>query len=244
MEHRVPTGPRPARPSQSPELRRLRENAQRGEGPPGAPLRPTTNLEPTAPARALLDRLLGLSLVQSASVCRVLSERGERLDDYDSDERFGQALVQAGLLTDYQLGRVLAGSTHGLVLGNYRVLERLGAGGMGVVFLAEHRLMKRRVAVKVLPVDEDCHPSLRERFYAEMRVQAELYHANVVLALEAGEVTPPGPDMPTLVYLVMELVDGGDLEDYVLRNGPCAVARRATTSARRRAASRPPTTGT
>ncbi len=223
MEPRVPTGPRPARPSQGQELRRLRENARKGESAPGG-LTQTTSLEPPAPARALLDRLLCLSLVESASVCRVLSERGERLDDFDSDERFGQALVQAGLLTDYQLGRVLAGSTHGLVLGNYRVLERLGAGGMGVVFLAEHRLLKRCVAVKVLPVDDDCPPALRERFYAEMRVQAELYHANVVLALEAGEVTPPGPDMPTLIYLVMELVDGGDLEEYVVRNGLCGVA--------------------
>ncbi|HZY87746.1 MAG TPA: protein kinase [Gemmataceae bacterium] len=224
MTQRVPTGSRPPCPSQGPELRRLRDNARRGESAPGVPLSPTTNLEPAAPARALLDRLLGLSLVESGSVCRVLSERGERLDDFDSDERFGQALVQAGLLTEYQLGRVLSGSTHGLVLGNYRVLERLGAGGMGVVFLAEHRLMRRRVAVKVLPVDDDCPPALRQRFYSEMRVQAELCHANVVLALEAGEVLPPGPDMPSLVYLVMELVDGGDLEDYVVRNGPCPVA--------------------
>jgi response regulator RpfG family c-di-GMP phosphodiesterase len=224
MEQSVPTGKRPTRPSQGPELACLRENARRDDSSSGGPLRPTTNLEPQAPARGLLDRLLGLSLVESASVYRILSERGERIDDFDSDERFGEALVQAGLLTHYQLGRVMAGSTHGLVLGNYRVLERLGAGGMGIVFLAEHRLMKRRVAVKVLPVDDDCPPALRERFYSEMRVQAELNHANVVLALEAGEVTPPGPDMPTLVYLVMELVDGGDLEDYVLSNGPCAVA--------------------
>ena len=136
----------------------------------------------------------------------------------------GQALVQAGLVTDYQLDRVLAGTTHGLVLGNYRVLRNLGSGGMGVVFVAEHCLMRRRVAVKVLPIDDDCAVSIRERFYAEMRILAELQHENIVLAIDAGEATPPAPNLPGLLYLVMELVEGGDLERYVLQNGPMTVS--------------------
>jgi response regulator RpfG family c-di-GMP phosphodiesterase len=136
----------------------------------------------------------------------------------------GQALVQAGLITEYQLDRVLAGTTHGLVLGNYRVLRNLGSGGMGVVFLAEHCLMRRRVAVKVLPIDDDCAASLRERFYAEMRVLAELQHENIVLAIDAGEAPPPGPNLPALLYLVMEVVEGGDLEHYNLEHGTMAVS--------------------
>ena len=60
-------------------------------------------------------------------------------------------LVEHGLLTDYQAGRIEAGTTFGLILGNYRVLDRLGAGGMGVVFRAEHIRMRKQVAVKVLP---------------------------------------------------------------------------------------------
>src|SRR5262249_50325425 len=59
-------------------------------------------------------------------------------------------LVELGLLTEYQAQRVRAGRSFGLVLGNYRVLDRLGAGGMGVVYRAEHRRMRRMVAVKVL----------------------------------------------------------------------------------------------
>src|SRR5205807_2427767 len=97
------------------------------------------------------------------------------------------------------------------VLSSYRVLEMLGQGGMGTVYLAEHRLMKRRVAIKVVPQDDGCPPVVRERFYAEMRVLAELSHPHVVMALDAGELPAEGRE-PALVYLVMEYVEGGDLE--------------------------------
>src|SRR5439155_2496587 len=139
--------------------------------------------------------------------------------EYSDPLALGRALVKANLLTQYQLDRILAGTTHGLILGNYKVLERLGAGTMGVVFLAEHYLMKRRVAVKVLPLDgEDAEPLL-ERFYSEILVLADLHHANIVTAYDAGEPLPSGPRMPPLLYLVMGLVDGGDLEHYVMEHG-------------------------
>ena len=133
-------------------------------------------------------------------------------------------LVHSGLLTAFQLDRVLSGNARGLILGNYRVLDVLGSGGMGVVYRAEHRLMRRRVAVKVLPVDEDCPAAVRQRFYGEMRLLAELNHPNIVLAFDAGEIEPAGPDMPGQIYLVMEVVDGGDLEKLVVKNGPCDIA--------------------
>jgi response regulator RpfG family c-di-GMP phosphodiesterase/serine/threonine protein kinase len=174
-------------------------------------------------ARGFLSKIVGLGLQPADVVDRFLSERKDRLPEYNSSMRIGHALMQAGLLTTYQLERVLSGSTHGLVLGNYRVLDQLGSGGMGVVFLAEHRLMKRRVAVKVLPVDEDCPFSLRQRFYAEMRVLAELCHPHIVMAFDAGDVVPAEPTLPILIYLVMELVEGGDLERLVLDKGRCDV---------------------
>src|SRR4051794_25006074 len=59
-------------------------------------------------------------------------------------------LKEHALLTEYQADRIEAGTTHGLILGNYRILDRLGAGAMGVVFKAEHCLMRRQVAIKVL----------------------------------------------------------------------------------------------
>ncbi len=176
-------------------------------------------------ARRFLDYLVAQRLVADDAVGPFLEARLDRLGEYAAEVEIGQALVEAGLLTSFQLDRVLAGNTHGLLLGNYRILEQIGSGGMGLVYVGEHRLMRRRVAVKVLPVDDDCHASLRQRFYAEMRVLAELNHPNIIQAFDAGDVPAPGPNMPALTYLVMELVPGGDLEQYVERNGPLSVAR-------------------
>ncbi len=203
---------------------------------PARPPRETTHLGPTplagiglhgcfAPdAATFLDKLLTLRLVEPKPLRSFLLERVDQRQGPDTQDRLAQSLVEAGLVTNYQLERVAFGVTYGLVLGNYRVLDSIGQGGMGVVFLAEHRLLKRQVAVKVLPVDEECDPGLLQRFYAEMRSQAELHHPNVVLAFDAGEIEPPEPKTPGLVYLVMEYVDGHDLERHVLKNGPCDVA--------------------
>ncbi|GIW81136.1 MAG: hypothetical protein KatS3mg105_2943 [Gemmatales bacterium] len=170
-----------------------------------------------APAREFLNRLLRLQLLTPFEVRQFL-EKSPDLSKFDNEQRLGRMLVQSKLLTTYQLDRVEAGKTHGLVLGNYRVLERLGAGSMAVVFLAEHFLMKRRAAVKVLPVDEDCEPALLERFYGEIDVLANLHHPHIVMAYDAGELPPAGPGKPALIYLVMELVDGGDLEQYLVEH--------------------------
>ena len=173
-------------------------------------------------AGAFLDNLVRQGLLDPCDRETFLAERIDRLHEYPTDEKLGLALFNAELLTPYQLQRLLVGASHGLVLGNYRVLEELGKGGMGVVYLAEHRLMKRRVAVKVLPVDEDCPPAVRQRFFGEMRVLAELSHPNVVLALDAGEMSGSGAAAP-LMYLVTEVVEGGDLEKHVIKRGLCSV---------------------
>ena len=67
-------------------------------------------------------------------------------------------LTEFGLLTSYQAERIAAFQTFGLVLGNYRVLERLGSGGMGVVFKAEHIDLRRQVAIKTLQIEPDQDP--------------------------------------------------------------------------------------
>jgi serine/threonine protein kinase len=154
-----------------------------------------------------------------------LEQRRDTLDQYPELDSLGNALVEAGLLTPYQLDRILGGTMHGLILGNHRVLDRLGAGAMGIVFLAEHMLLRRQVAVKVLPMDDDCPPALWERFCSEMRVLASLHHPNVVMAFDAGQVQMAGAERPTLLYLAMELVPGGDLEQYVQDNGPVEIAQ-------------------
>ena len=199
------------------------------EALPASPPMPRTARQSAPPPGIIgsldfLDRLVALGLLAQPDCDAFLAERYERLSDYGSDERVGMALVQAELLTGYQLERVLEGRTHGLMLGNYRVLDELGRGGMGTVYLAEHRLMRRRVAVKVVAAEEELHPSIRHRFYSEMRVLAELSHPNVVMALDAGEVPAAGHE-PPLVFMVLELVEGGDLERLVVKQGVCGVVQ-------------------
>jgi response regulator RpfG family c-di-GMP phosphodiesterase/serine/threonine protein kinase len=174
--------------------------------------------------RAFLEQLQALRLLDPGSVGSFLAEHAGRLPDLDSAERLGSALIQAGRLTPYQLERVQRGATRGLVLGNYRVLGEVGRGGMSVVYRAEHCLLRRRVAIKVVPIDEDCPPAVRLRFLTEMRVLAELSHPNVVAALDAGEVPPAPGGEPALIYLVLELVEGGDLHEHVRLHGPLPIA--------------------
>jgi response regulator RpfG family c-di-GMP phosphodiesterase len=213
-----------------------RSNLDTPQGPPSGrrilPARRPLTPGPGGPAdelpagaRAFFDTLLKLHLLEPDVAMAFLLGHAGRLADLTTDDRLGQALVHDELLTPYQLDRALAGDTHGLVLGSYRVREKLGSGGMGVVYVAEHRLMKRLVAVKVLPADDDLPASVRQRFYGEMRLLADLNHPHIVTAFDAGELDAPAPNMPSLVYLVMEYVEGGDLEKHVLMEGPCPVPR-------------------
>ncbi len=156
--------------------------------------------------KAFLDSLLRYQLLSAQSMDEFLDRAGAPLSQYTDGEVLGHELVKGNYLTKYQLSRVLTGKTHGLVLGNHRILDRLGSGSMGEVYVAEHLFMKRKVAIKVLPVDEDCPARLLERFYSEMQVLATLHHPHIVMAYDAGKVPPPHPGMPDMLYLAMELI--------------------------------------
>jgi response regulator RpfG family c-di-GMP phosphodiesterase/serine/threonine protein kinase len=128
-------------------------------------------------------------------------------------------LVNQGRLNDFQVSRLLAGQTFGLVLGHYRIVERLGSGGMGVVYKAEHIHLKRTVALKILAADEDPSSVFLQRFYSEMEALAVLRHPNIVLAFDAGEAEMPHAPAKVLRYLVMEHVSGRNLEQLVSDDG-------------------------
>src|SRR4029450_13349026 len=98
-------------------------------------------------------------------------------------------------------------------IGKYKVLEKLGAGGMGQVFLCEHELMRRRVAVKVLPTAKAEDQASLERFYREARAVAAVDHPNIVRAYDIDQDE-------NLHFLVMEYVDGTNLQDLVKKVGP------------------------
>jgi serine/threonine protein kinase len=129
-------------------------------------------------------------------------------------------LVRDGLLTHFQAEQILQGKWRRFTIGKYKVLERLGSGGMGQVFLAEHKLMRRRVAVKVLPTAKAADASSLERFYREARAAAALDHPNIVHAYDIDQDE-------TLHFIVMEYVDGASFQDIVKKSGPLDPVRAA-----------------
>src|SRR5690606_14616221 len=103
-------------------------------------------------------------------------------EEREDAQSLAQALVARGKLTVYQARELLAGRTSGLVLGNYVVLDRIGAGGMGLVFKAQHKRMKREVALKTLPPLVVDSPEAVKRFHREVQAAAQLTHPNIVTA--------------------------------------------------------------
>ncbi|MDY3552556.1 protein kinase [Gemmata sp. JC717] len=120
-------------------------------------------------------------------------------------------LVHNGLLTFFQAKQLKLGRYKRFTIGSkYRLLELIGAGGMGAVYLCEHTLMRRLVALKVLPVEKLDDPSNLDRFYREARAVAALDHPNIVRAYDIDQYEK-------LHFLVMEYVDGASLQEIVAR---------------------------
>jgi serine/threonine protein kinase len=126
------------------------------------------------------------------------------------DQALADLLVERGLLTRFQATQMVAGRRK-LTLGQYRILDVLGQGGMGQVFRAEHSMMGREVAVKVLPRAKST-PDTEAAFRREIRMLGRLDHPNLVRALDAGHDGK-------VYYLVTELVAGVDLRKQVLKYG-------------------------
>lgn len=129
---------------------------------------------------------------------------------------FAKELVKQKKLTAYQATAIYQGKPHGLIFGNYVVLEMLGQGGMGKVFKAEHRRMKRPVALKVMSSNAMKSPDAVKRFHREVEAAAKLTHPNIVAAFDADEAKG-------VHFLVMEFVEGSDLANLVKKNGPLPV---------------------
>jgi serine/threonine protein kinase len=127
------------------------------------------------------------------------------------DQAVSEKLVSQGLLTPFQAHEMLAGRRR-FRLGQYTVLDEIGKGGMGQVFRAEHAMMGREVAVKVLPRAK-ATPESEAAFRREMRMLGRLDHENLVRAFDAGYDA-------MVYYLVTELVPGIDLKRYVQKWGP------------------------
>jgi serine/threonine protein kinase/Leucine-rich repeat (LRR) protein len=125
-------------------------------------------------------------------------------------------LIRRGWLTPYQANQLLLGRGRDLLLGSYVLMERLGEGGMGLVFKARNWKVGWVVALKVIRKERLTSPNVVRRFQREILAAAHLNHPNIVRAYDADEVGGRH-------FFAMEYVEGTDLARLVKEHGPLVV---------------------
>jgi len=161
--------------------------------------------------QAFLDCLDRSGLLTAQQIALASS----RLTDQDG-VALARSLVEEGLLTRYQVEQLLAGRARGFWLGPYRILDRLGRGGMGTVYKAVHTVMGRIVALKVIRLSVIKNQQELLQFEREIRVLAQMQHPNIVMAYDADTVRG-------VRYLAMEYVVGKSIGQWVAERGPMRV---------------------
>jgi serine/threonine protein kinase len=141
----------------------------------------------------------------------------QRFPDARRDAAIAQTLIAAGSLTPYQAQHILSDCERPLVLGQYRILEEVGRGGMGHVYKALHTVMGRVVAIKIIAPELVKDPHVLQLFRREVQAVTLLHHPNIATAYDANECDGEH-------FLVMEYVDGPDLDAVVTRHGGLPIA--------------------
>ncbi len=134
---------------------------------------------------------------------------------------FTEYLVRQDVLTLWQAKKLLQGKHKGFLLGKYKLLSLLGRGGMSSVYLAEHLVMRRRCAIKILPFKQVKNAASLDRFYREAQAVASLDDPNIVRAYDFDQLTEGANEIH---YLVMEYVNGRSLQQVVDDDGPLPIA--------------------
>lgn len=164
---------------------------------------------------ALLKVLEKSALLSSEEFESVKQEALDSPELYNTPEKLAKHWIQTNLLTKWQVMQLLSGKA-AFFLGKYKLLNLLGVGGMGRVFLAEHTIMHRKVALKVISKEFSNNPDALKQFQAEARAIATLNHINIV---QAYNFESEGDRY----YIVMEYVDGQSLEKRVQKEGPLPI---------------------
>lgn len=127
-------------------------------------------------------------------------------------------LVRLNMLTQFQANALYNENPEPLILGNYLIQDKIGSGGMGIVYKARHRRMKRIVAIKALSPAAMTSPNVVKRFLREAEAAAKLSHPNIVAAYDADEING-------VPFLAMEFVEGVDLAVHIKEHGPMKVEK-------------------
>jgi serine/threonine protein kinase len=139
-------------------------------------------------------------------------------DEFADAQALLKELSSRGWLTRYQVHQIKNDRGNDLLLGQYRVLDRLGTGGMGEVYRARHVVMDRVVALKLINREYLDSPTAVDRFIQEARAASKLLHPNIVIAHDANQVNGT-------YYFAMEFIEGIDLAKLVAKSGPLPYAQ-------------------
>jgi hypothetical protein len=169
---------------------------------------------------ALVELVRKSGLIQQDRLDAYL-ERRRALGALPSEPKeLATVLIRDGFLTHFQAERLLKGKYWGFTLSKYKILERVGSSSNSSVYLCEHVSMRRKVALKILPLAKAEDPPSLARFYREARAAGTLDHLNIVRTYDNGQEGD-------YHFLVMEYVDGRSLEEIVQKNGPMDITRSA-----------------
>ncbi|MFN0019485.1 MAG: serine/threonine-protein kinase, partial [Pirellulaceae bacterium] len=168
---------------------------------------------PLASAKAFLDALEKSGLQSAGDVAALRSSRGD-----DSDPRLiARDLVRENKLTKWQAGQLLHGF-HQLMVGKYKLMDQLGAGEMGRVYLAEHAQLARKVSLKILSRKFTANPDILKKVLDDGRRAAALDHRNLSHVFDVNSEDER-------YYLVTEYVEGKDLRQLVEASGATSPAQ-------------------
>ncbi|HKI19248.1 MAG TPA: serine/threonine-protein kinase, partial [Isosphaeraceae bacterium] len=180
--------------------------------------------KPSTTARTVLTMALGPLIV--LVLLQMLAEKAPEMIDQLAESELSVAnslfiLVGAALAiyTSYVLNGLRQDLHEARRLGQYKLGEKLGEGGMGEVYLAEHTLLKRPCALKLIKADASTNPTALARFEREVQSAAMLSHPNTIEIFDYGH-TEDGT-----FYYVMEFLPGVSLADLVRQYGPLTPGR-------------------
>ncbi len=167
------------------------------------------------PTREFVRLALGAGLLELADIKKVVVSLMSQADSITRDG-LASGLIGAGMLTAWQAKKLIAGRGRGFFLGSYKLLRPLGKGGMGVVYLGEHRVMQRPMALKILSSESALDARRIQRFESEAKAAAQLDHPNIVRAYDFAEDNGK-------LFIAMEYVEGIDLQCAVERDGVMSI---------------------
>lgn len=168
---------------------------------------------PALTSEEFLDYLKRSELLEPSAFKSALADIAkEARDSFNDPSKLASEFIKRKLLTSWHVRQLMKRKYKGFYLRQYRILGHLGSGGMSSVYLAEHTVMKRRVAIKVLP-KRRLNPVYLDRFAREAQAIAALDSPHVVRAYDVDR-------FEDVHYIVMEYFEGQNLRQLVDKEGP------------------------